>query len=184
MTVRADAQRNYDRLLTAARAVFRERGTDAPLDEVARRAGVGAGTLYRHFPTRDDLLSALMQAWVERLDTAAAGAIDSAAPPRERLLTWLRGCVAEISYSRGAAARLTAAIGVDDSPLSAKAAAFTAVNDRVLEALAGHVRPGVDGVQLARLVGGVAMTADQASLDASVLEPLLAVVADGILVAG
>jgi AcrR family transcriptional regulator len=182
--VRADAQRNYDRLLTAAREVFRERGTDAPLDEVARRAGVGAGTLYRHFPTRDDLLNTLMQAWVDRLGAAATAAIDADGTPRERLLAWLRGCIAEISYSRGAAARLTASVGVPDAPLASKAAAFTAAHDRVLEALSGHIRPGVDGVQLARLVGGVAMTADQGSLDAAQIEPLLGVVADGVLVSG
>lgn len=182
--MRADAQRNYDRLLTAAREVFRERGTDAPLDEVARRAGVGAGTLYRHFPSRDDLLDALMQAWVERLAAAATTAIEAGGAPRERLLTWFRGCIAEISYSRGAAARLTASVGVPGAPLASKAAAFTAAHDRVLEALAGYVRPEVDGVQLARLVGGVAMMADQGSLDAEQVEPLLAVVADGVLVAG
>lgn len=57
--LRADAQRNRDKLVATARALFAERGLDAPLDEVAKRAGVGSGTLYRHFPTRDDLITAV-----------------------------------------------------------------------------------------------------------------------------
>ena len=64
--MRADAKRNYDRLVEAAREVFREQGYDASLDEVAKRAGVGPGTLYRHFPNRDALLDAIMQSWVEQ----------------------------------------------------------------------------------------------------------------------
>ena len=54
--MRADARRNYARLVDAARTAFTENGVDAPLDDIARRAGVGAGTLYRHFPTRDSLV--------------------------------------------------------------------------------------------------------------------------------
>jgi AcrR family transcriptional regulator len=57
--LRADAQRNRDKLVATARALFAERGLDAPLDELAKRAGVGSGTLYRHFPTRDDLITAV-----------------------------------------------------------------------------------------------------------------------------
>src|SRR6266542_5619891 len=57
--LRADAQRNRDKLLAAARAVFAEQGPEASLDEIAKRAGVGSGTLYRHFPTRDDLIGAV-----------------------------------------------------------------------------------------------------------------------------
>jgi AcrR family transcriptional regulator len=57
--LRADAQRNRDTLLTAARAAFAEHGLEAPLDEIAKRAGVGSGTLYRHFPTREDLITAV-----------------------------------------------------------------------------------------------------------------------------
>lgn len=57
--MRADARRNYETLLAAARELFLEQGSEAPLDEVAKRAGVGAGTLYRHFPSRTDLLAAV-----------------------------------------------------------------------------------------------------------------------------
>ena len=62
--MRADARRNYDRILAAAEDVFSEQGTDASLNEVAKRAGVGPGTLYRHFPDREALLDVLMKDWV------------------------------------------------------------------------------------------------------------------------
>lgn len=69
--MRADARRNYEALVTAARALFLERGSEAPLDEVAKRAGVGAGTLYRHFPSRTDLLAAVYVSDIEEMcDTA------------------------------------------------------------------------------------------------------------------
>lgn len=58
---RADAQRNYDTLLAAGKSVFARSGTDAPLEEIAHEAGVGQGTLYRHFPTREHLLVAILQ---------------------------------------------------------------------------------------------------------------------------
>ncbi|MDO7867900.1 TetR/AcrR family transcriptional regulator [Nocardioides jiangxiensis] len=181
MSVRADAKRNHDKLLQAAREVFRERGLEAPLDEVARRAGVGAGTLYRHFPTRDDLLNALMQAFIDRLDAAADAAIAVDGSPRERLLSWVRGGVAEVTYSKGAAARLTAALGDDESRIATKAAAFAQASGRVVEALGADLRPGVDGVQLARLVGGLAMVVDQGELDESAFAPLADVLVDGLL---
>ena len=73
--MRADAKRNRDRIVEVAREVFREQGYDASLDEVARRAGVGAGTLYRHFPTRDNLMDALMQSWVDAVEQASEKAL-------------------------------------------------------------------------------------------------------------
>src|SRR6201996_8736357 len=66
--LRADAQRNYDKIVEVARVLFREKGADASLDEIAKRAGVGPGTLYRHFPNRDALLDAIMQCWVDRVE--------------------------------------------------------------------------------------------------------------------
>src|SRR4051794_15959634 len=79
-TLRADAQRNRDAIVAAARAAFAEYGLHAPLDDIAKRAGVGSGTLYRHFPTRDDLVGAV---FVERLTEnveavrAAAAEVDA-----------------------------------------------------------------------------------------------------------
>ena len=73
--LRADAARNRDRLLATAEEVFAERGLDAPLEEIARRTGVSIGTLYNHFPTREDLFDAIFPARVAVLDTAADAAL-------------------------------------------------------------------------------------------------------------
>ncbi len=83
--MRADAQRNRDRILEVAREVFRERGYDASLDEIARIAGVGPGTLYRHFPRRENLMDALMQSWVDRVLAAADAAVERPGDPHDRL---------------------------------------------------------------------------------------------------
>ena len=91
--MRADAQRNRERLIEAAREVFREQGYDASLDEVAKRAGVGAGTLYRHFPSRDVLMDAIMQSWVDRVNDAADKVLvheGDAARPAARVVRDLR----------------------------------------------------------------------------------------------
>jgi AcrR family transcriptional regulator len=85
---RADAQRNHDAVLAAARAVFAQAGTDAPMEEVARAAGVGKGTLYRRFPTREHLFAAILQERVDELDASARRALG--APDVWRALSeWL-----------------------------------------------------------------------------------------------
>src|SRR5215469_10965925 len=87
---RADAQRNYARLLSAAMAAFTEHGADdTSLEEIARRAGVGIGTLYRHFPTRQALLEAVYRDQVEAM-RARADELLAAVPPGEALFLWLR----------------------------------------------------------------------------------------------
>ncbi|MCW2935286.1 MAG: putative transcriptional regulator, TetR family [Actinomycetia bacterium] len=75
--LRADAQRNYDAILAAARTVFGESGADAPMEDVAREAGVGQGTLYRRFPTREHLFAAILQERVDELDAAARRLLDA-----------------------------------------------------------------------------------------------------------
>src|SRR5438874_11157652 len=85
---RADAQRNYDKVLVAARDAFAERGASTSLEEIARRAGVGIGTLYRHFPTRQALLEAVYAHEVEDVCRTAAG-LDGG-DPWEALASWLR----------------------------------------------------------------------------------------------
>src|SRR5688572_32472849 len=86
---RSDARRNYDHLIAVARATFAENGTEASLREVARRAGVGIGTLYRHFPTREALLEALLGDGFEALRAEAVTSLD-APDPGEALAEWLR----------------------------------------------------------------------------------------------
>jgi AcrR family transcriptional regulator len=181
--MRADAQRNRDRIVEVARAVFRQKGYDAPLDEIAREAGVGPGTLYRHFPTKDALIDAVMQAWVDSVDTATEKALAHEGSARDLLLNWFETYVGVISAHKGGPAKLTSAIGVQDSPIRTKCAVLVSANERVLAHLAeqGALRPDVDAVKVARLVGGVATVADQSELPPEVVRPMLEVVADGVL---
>jgi AcrR family transcriptional regulator len=181
--MRADAQRNRDRIVEVAREVFREQGYDASLDLVAKRADVGAGTLYRHFPNRESLLDAIMQSWVDRVDEAADKALAHEGPPRELLLAWFTAYVTLISLHKGGPAKITSAMGDPTSPISHKCQVLAAATDRVVTRLRdeGALRPEVESVQICRLVGGVAAVADQAGLDESAIWPLLEVVADGML---
>ena len=115
--MRADAKRNYDRLVEAAREVFREQGYDASLDEVAKRAGVGPGTLYRHFPTRDALLDAIMQSWVDSVDEAAEKALATRARRATCCSAGSRSTSRLISLHKGGPAKITSAMGDPDSPI-------------------------------------------------------------------
>ena len=182
--MRADAQRNRERLIEVAREVFREQGYDASLDEVAKRAGVGAGTLYRHFPSREVLLDAIMQSWVDRVNDAADKVLTHEGSPRDLLLAWFESYVALISLHKGGPAKITQAMGDDTSPIVTKCQTLTAATNRIVERLdAEHaLREHVEAVQMARLVGGVATVADNASLDEAAVRPLLEVIADGMLV--
>src|ERR1700758_4102372 len=87
--LRADAQRSRVRLLTAATEAFAEKGADAPLEDIARRAGVGIGTLYRHFPTRLDLQAAVFRSQVGAV-CGEADALLEKAPPGQAFSAWMR----------------------------------------------------------------------------------------------
>ena len=181
--MRADAQRNRDRLVEAAREVFREQGYDASLDLVAKRAGVGAGTLYRHFPSREALVDAIMQSWVDKVNDAADKVLVHEGPPRDLLLAWLETYVGLISLHKGGPAKITSAMGDASSPISTKCQTLATATQRVVDRLeAEHaLRDHIEAVQLCRLVGGVASVADNADLDRAAVRPLLEVVADGVL---
>src|SRR6201996_5466927 len=103
--VRADAQRNIDTLLQTAMAVFATSGVDAPIREIAEKAGVGVGTLYRHFPERSDLIAAVFR---REIDACADAAPILAAehPPFEALARWLQRYAAFITAKRGLAPAL------------------------------------------------------------------------------
>ena len=182
-SVRADARRNYDRIVEVAREVFREQGYDASLDEIAKRAGVGPGTLYRHFPKRENLLDAVMQSWVDRVNDTADKALAREGSDRDLLLGWFEDYVRLISVHRGGPAKITSAMGDPDSPIMTKCQVLAGANDRVIERLRadGALRAGIETVQVCRLVGGVATVADQGDLDPDAVRPMLEVVADGLL---
>ena len=85
---RVDAQRNRERILQVARLAFTQHGADATLDDIARQAGIGSGTLYRHFPTRDELIEAVYRSEVEKL-TAAGERFAATRPPLDALRAWM-----------------------------------------------------------------------------------------------
>ena len=103
--LRADAQRNIDSLLEAAKTVFATSGVDAPAKEIADLAGVGVGTLYRHFPQRSDLVKAVFQREVDAC-AAAASALAAAHEPGEALTRWVRRYTEYVATKRGLAAAL------------------------------------------------------------------------------
>ena len=181
--MRADAKRNYDRIVEVAREVFREQGYDASLDEVAKRAGVGPGTLYRHFPKRENLLDAIMQSWVDRVTETADKALAFEGSDRDLLVGWFEAYIGLISQHKGGPAKITSAMGDPESPIVTKCQVLARANDRVIERLREHdaLRDGVESIQVCRLVGGVATVADQSELDSAAVRPLVEVVADGLL---
>ncbi len=95
---RADARRNFDALLSAARDAFAEQGTDASLEDIARRAGVGIGTLYRNFPTRQDLFETVYIGEIEQLCQTADDV--AGLPPWDALVSWLHRFVAYSATKR------------------------------------------------------------------------------------
>lgn len=180
--MRADAKRNYDKILATARIVFTERGTDSSLDEIAKRAGVGPGTLYRHFPTREALVDALMKDWTDRVVADAEAAVATGEPAREMLLGWFGNFIGHITLHRGAATKICAAMDDPASPMYRKCRVMGEANRRVLEHLdaTGELRPGVDAANVMRLVSGVASVADTSHAELDV-RPMLEVVVDGIV---
>jgi AcrR family transcriptional regulator len=182
--MRADARRNYDKLIAAAREVFAESGAAGSLDEIAKRAGVGAGTLYRHFPTRDDLIDALMRDWTDRVAADSEAAVAAGLPPRETLTKWFEAFLGHITLHRGAAAKINAAMDDPESPIYRKCQALGTANDRVLDYVreSGQLRAGVDSRHVMRLVSSIATLSDDARIGPAETVPMLGIIVDGVLV--
>jgi AcrR family transcriptional regulator len=180
---RADALRNRARILEVARTVIEEQGTQASLRDVARRSGVGLGTLYRHFPTRDELLEALLGEGFDRL-AAKAAALEGSDSPYDALTEWLRDFVGGATAYRGLAASMMATLGDESSSLHASCLAMRQAAARLLERAqdAGHIRPDVDGTDLFALAGAIGWIADQAPSIAARREHLFSLVMGGLAV--
>lgn len=162
---RADAARNADLVLAAAKALFAERGPDVALDEIARRAGVGNATLYRHFPTRGDLIVAVYADEVDALCRRGADLL-RAPDAGAALIDWLGGFVDHI------AAKRPLALAVTDGPDERRARMFdrwhssiTATADQLLvrAAGAGAVRTDLTVGDLLALVSAAAIAASDAA---------------------
>src|SRR3982750_599263 len=158
--LRADARRNRARLLEVAAEAFATGGLTVPFDEIAKRAGVGPGTLYRHFPTREALFDAVMRDWADRVnaDSQAAATSDlpprealagwparatadsrapatSDLPPREALAGWFSRFVENVGIYHGAAAKVMAAMDDPASPIYPKCQILVGANQKVLDSV-------------------------------------------------
>lgn len=157
--LRIDAQRSLDALLEAAKAVFTELGVDAPVREIAQRAGVGVATVYRHFPKRSDLVAAVFRREVDAC-AAEASALAKTLGPAEALARWLQRYTRFIATKRG----LAAALHSGDDTFQALPAYFRAHLAPALGSLlesataAGEVRAGIDSWDLLRAVGNLCVS--------------------------
>ena len=179
---RADAIRNRERVLEAAKAVFSAGGPDASLEAVGRRAGVGIGTLYRHFPTRESLFEAVYRREVQQL-TELAEQLKSEPSPIDALRRWLRSNVEFVATKKGMLAALALTIH-GSSELYAHAfgrltAAVGALLDRAVAA--GEIRADISPEDLLRALIGMCYIQDQPGWQTSVLR-LLDVFIDGLRV--
>jgi AcrR family transcriptional regulator len=156
--LRADAQRNRDKLLTIAVAAFAERGVDASLEDIARQAGVGIGTLYRHFPTRDALMEAVYRHQVELLCEAADDLIATQDADQA-----LEAFVEHVATKRGMAMALKSVIGKDSE-------LFAYCHGRIRSSVqmllsnaveAGAIRSDVEAADLLKALSGICLVSDQ-----------------------
>ena len=180
--MRADARRNYERLLSAAAAAFATRGADdVSLEEIARRAGVGIGTLYRHFPTRQALLEAVYRDQVEAL-RARADELLGSVPADAALVTWLRDLLEFSRTKRNLTSALLTTLSKDSELLSSCSSMMRgAVTDILGRAqLAGAARADANPTDLLRLVHAISLTTDWAAGDHEQADRLLALVLDGL----
>lgn len=177
---RADAARNRERLLGAATIVFGAGGASASLEAVAREAGVGIGTLYRHFPTREALFEAVYRREVEQLSELAER-LKGEADPVEALRRWLRANVDFVATKKGMSAALaiviTGASDLTSSSTKRLTAAVKGLLDRAVEADA--IRSDIGAEDLLRALVGMCLIHDQPGWKASVLR-MLDVMIDGL----
>jgi AcrR family transcriptional regulator len=157
---RADAQRNRERILKVAKEAFTRSGADTSLDDVAKQAGVGPGTLYRHFPTREELLKAVYRSEVEKLAAAEQQFADSL-PPVEALRAWMLLFVDYIATKQIIAPALNTLVGDPKKVFeSSYAQIWEAVRALVKRAIkSGEIRKDLDPIDLLRALIGVANVA-------------------------
>lgn len=154
--MRADARRNEDAVLEAAKAVFATSGVDAPAREISARAGVGVGTLYRRFPSRADLVIAVFKREVDAC-TAEAAALAAGHPPGEALALWLRRFTRFIAAKRGLAQALHSGDPAFQTLPDYFRQNFEPALARLLDSAveAGAVRPGIEPYELLRAIGNL-----------------------------
>jgi AcrR family transcriptional regulator len=177
---RADAARNRARVLEAAKAVFSSGGPQASLEAVARQAGVGIGTLYRHFPTREVLFEAVYRREVEQL-VELAGQLAECPAPVAALRRWLRANVEFVATKKGMAAALALAAHGSTELSAYTAERLTGAVRRLMDraAAAGELRADIGPEDVLRMLVALCYGSDAAGWQANVLR-LLDVFVDGL----
>ncbi|MFF2641431.1 TetR/AcrR family transcriptional regulator [Streptomyces niveus] len=179
--MRADARRNYQRVLGEARAAFAEHGTDASLEDVARRAGVGIGTLYRHFPTRQALMSAVFQeALADLLDRSRE--LAGSDRPCHALVAWLRALITHAGEYRGLSRALMSASYDASSGLTQCSTKLRTAGELLLvrAQMSGDVRADTSIDDLMQLTNAIALAAEQAPDDPELADRLLTLTLSGL----
>ncbi len=176
---RSDAVRNRELLIAAAAEAFAARGAEVSLEDIARGAGVGIGTLYRHFPTRDSLVEAVYRHEVDVLCERADELLETSTPD-QALAEWMRLFVRHVATKRGMLSALKPMLSSNPNFSAQTRGRATAAATKLLEAgvAAGTIRPDVDGGDLLRAVGGICMSTDQERSEAS--ERLVGLLFDGL----
>ncbi|SEE44860.1 transcriptional regulator, TetR family [Streptomyces sp. 2112.3] len=179
--MRADARRNYERLLSEARTAFTEHGTDTSLEDIARRAGVGIGTLYRHFPNRTALMGAVFQGEVDAL-LAHARELADAPQPCAALVEWLRAIITHASTYRGLSRALMTASADDSSGMARCSVPMREAGDALLTRAqqAGAVRPDVSISDLMQLTNGISLAVEESPDDPQLADRLLTLTLSGL----
>ena len=177
---RADALRNRDLLLEAAKSVFSAGGPEASLEAVARTAGVGIGTLYRHFPTREALFEAVYRHEVQQLADLAER-LKKETRPIEALRQWMRSIVKFVATKKGMSTALALAVSKDSDLVSYSSDRLTRAIGLLLEqAIAAcEVRSDVSPEDLLRAIVGMCYTHDQPGWQKNVLR-LVDIFVDGL----
>ncbi|MEJ2816823.1 TetR/AcrR family transcriptional regulator [Caulobacter sp. CCG-8] len=176
---RADSLRNRDLLLTAAKAAFTETSADAPLEDIARRAGVGIGTLYRHFPTREALIAAVYAREVGQL-SASADALLAERSAGEALEAWLNLLIDYMATKRVVAPALRADPGEGSRVYASSGAAILPTLERLTKAAhaAGDIRTDIGFDDILRMMSGLSVGHEQPGWDAGARRLL------GVMMAG
>lgn len=179
--MRADARKNRARVLAAAEEVFAERGVAVPIDEVARQAGVGVGTLYRHFPTKEALIVAVLATRLEQLSDESRCLLDSS-EPGDALCVFVRHLGEQMACKHDLADALAEA-GIDVK--TEMSGVVDELNDNMEKLIvraqqAGAIRTDVGAKELFGLIVGSCKAAEVGGVDAEAQERMIGVVLDGL----
>lgn len=177
--LRADALRNRAKLLTAAADAFATQGVEVALEDIAAAAGVGIGTLYRNFPTREDLVLAVYADQVSALEQRSQE-LPAQLPPADALHEWMRGFVGFYAVKRGMVNLLRSMQSTNQTPFEGTREKLLASANRVLQPAidAGAVRPDVSAGEITRALGGICLAATDNAEDTAL--PLVDLIFDGL----